>query len=666
MARILIIDDEKSIRVTLSELLSIEGYQVYTAESADEAYKYVDKYDFDVIITDVILPKIDGITLIKSITKSQPNAKFIIISGEPNLSSASAAIRMGAFDYLAKPISPRTIQRSVANAVHVKQLSDEKKRLEIENLQYREHLEKLVKKRTQRLLKANAELQHEIHQRINIEKKLNISRAQLSIVINNLPALIAYLDADEKYLFFNKAYADYHQIQNQGESPLSLSDLLSDTEYAQEKPRIVQVLAGKNIQFEDERQNPNGEKHIFQTQYIPHWDQDGKVRTFFLVSQDITEYHYMKKEAFQAQRLESLTNLASGIANEYNNMLTVILGNITLTKIGDHISPDIKKRLDQMEAAVYNAKELTRQIYAFSQKEDVPKESYLLSDLIKKSIAIAPKSSDVRFCLDFPETDCSVYVEVSNIIHVITELIKTLINARPDERKIRIAVKPVYHSWSNFIPLQNGYYAVISVSAKTKLVPKTQVNQIFDPFSEVGNLHNSMKMAAINSTIRKHNGFLTVNIHKKTGTTFTIYLPVQPSTAPMVRDQSPKKMRGGRVLVMDDEAPVGCIISQMLQYLGYKVTVLKDGRDAVQKYKTAMLSKHPYDIVILDLFVPEGMGAVVTIKELIQIDPKVKAIIMSGYCNDPVLDNYSDYGFAGRLTKPIEIQSLKNIITNLT
>jgi len=666
MAQILIIDDEKSIRITLSELLLLEGYQVYTAESAEEAYKYVDSYDFDVIITDVILPKIDGISLIKSIIKSQPNTKFIIISGEPNLSSASAAIRMGAFDYLAKPISPRTIQRSVANAVHVKQLSDEKKRLEIENLQYREHLEKLVKKRTQRLLKANSELQREIHQRINTENKLNISREQLSIVINNLPALIAYIDAEEKYLFFNKAYADYYHIQNQGESPLSLSDLLSDAEYAQEKPRIVQVLAGKNIQFEDEKQNPNGEKHIFQTQYIPHWDQDGKVRTFFLVSQDITEYHYMKKEAFQAQRLESLTNLASGIANEYNNMLTILLGNITLTKIGNHNSPDIKNRLDQMEEAVYNAKELTRQIFAFSQKEDVPKESYLLSDLIKKSITISPKSSDVQFCLDFPETHCHVNVEVSNIIHVITELIKTLINAKPDNRKIRIALKHVYHSWSNFIPLQNGNYAVVSISAKTELVPKTQVNQIFDPFSEAGNLHNSMKMAAINSTIRKHNGFLTVNIHKKTGTTFTIYLPVQPSSTPMVHDQIPKKIRGGRVLVMDDEDPVGYIISQMLQYLGYQVTVLKDGKDVIQKYKTAMRSKHPYDIVILDLFVPEGMGAMVTIKELIQIDPNVKAIIMSGYCNDPVLDNYSDYGFAGRLNKPIEIQSLKSIVTNIT
>jgi two-component system cell cycle sensor histidine kinase/response regulator CckA len=666
MTQILIIDDEKSIRVTLRELLSIEGYQVYTAESADEAYKYVDKYDFDVIITDVILPKIDGISLIKSIAKSQPNAKFIIISGEPNLSSASAAIRMGAFDYLAKPISPRTIQRSVANAVHVKQLSDEKKRLEVENLQYREHLEKLVKKRTQRLLKANAELQREIHQRINTEKKLNISREQLSIVINNLPALIAYIDADEKYLFFNRAYADYYHIQSQGESPLSLSDLLSDAEYAQEKPRIVQVLAGKNVQFEDEKQNPNGEKHIFQTQYIPHWDQDGKVRTFFLVSQDITEYHYMKKEAFQAQRLESLTNLASGIANEYNNMLTVLLGNITLTKIGDRTSPDIKNRLDQMEEAVYNAKELTRQIYAFSQKEAVPKEFYLLSDLIKKSIAISPESSDIQFRLKFPETDCQVDVEVSNIIHVITELIKTLINAKPDDRKIRIAVKHVYHSWSNFVPLQNGDYAVVSISAKTELVPLTQVNQIFDPFSEAGNLHNSMKMAAINSTIRKHNGFLTVNIHKKTGTTFTIYLPVQPSSTPMVHDQPLQKIRGGRVLVMDDEDPVGYIISQMLQYLGYKVTVLKDGKDVIQKYKAAMCSKHPYDIVILDLFVPEGMGAMVTIKELVQIDPKVKAIIMSGYCNDPVLDNYSDYGFVGRLNKPIEIESLKNIVTNIT
>jgi two-component system cell cycle sensor histidine kinase/response regulator CckA len=485
-------------------------------------------------------------------------------------------------------------------------------------------------------------------------------------VINNLPALIAYIDTEEQYLFYNKAYADYYHIQHQDESPLSMKGLLSEAEYALEKPRIQQVLAGQNIRFEDEKQNANGKKHIFQTQYIPHRDRDGQVKTFCLVSLDITEYHYMKKEAFQAQRLESLANLASGIANEYNNMLTVLLGNITLTKFCDDVSPEVKTRLDQMEEAVFNAKELTRQIYAFSQKENVPKESYLLSDLIKKSISISPKAKDVQFSLKFPETPCHVWVEVSQIIRVITELIKTLVNGKPTNRKINIAIENIYHSWSNFIPLKNGSYAVISISAKTKLIPEAQVNQILDPFSKAGNLKNSMKLAAINSTIRKHNGFLSVNIHKKTGTTFTIYLPTQQSCMPLIRDQLPKKMNGGRVLVMDDEDSVGLIISQMLEYLGYQVTVLKDGNEVIQKYKIAMNSKSPYDIVILDLFVPEGAGALETIKELVQIDPNVKAIIMSGYCSDPVLDNYFNYGFVGCLNKPIEIQCLKNIIVNVS
>ncbi len=159
MDRILIVDDEKSIRLTLQAFLEKDGYKIHTAKNVDDAIALIDTYTFATIITDIIMPRMSGIDLLEKLKKIYPRVPVIIITGEPTLKTASESVRAGAFDYLMKPIHGDEIRKVVSKAVLVSHLNTDVEILEKQNKEYQLHLEETVKKRTLHLQQANEQLQ---------------------------------------------------------------------------------------------------------------------------------------------------------------------------------------------------------------------------------------------------------------------------------------------------------------------------------------------------------------------------------------------------------------------------------------------------------------------------------------------------------------------------
>jgi len=138
---VLIVDDERSIRASLSEFVQEDGHEVLTAEDADEGFRLLQEQPVDIIVTDIILPRVTGVALLERIQEARPDVQITMITGEPTVDTAAAAVRAGAFDCLAKPIPRDEFKAVITSAARVKALADERARLEAENIRCREHLE---------------------------------------------------------------------------------------------------------------------------------------------------------------------------------------------------------------------------------------------------------------------------------------------------------------------------------------------------------------------------------------------------------------------------------------------------------------------------------------------------------------------------------------------
>jgi CheY-like chemotaxis protein len=215
-------------------------------------------------------------------------------------------------------------------------------------------------------------------------------------------------------------------------------------------------------------------------------------------------------------------------------------------------------------------------------------------------------------------------------------------------------------------PTKEGRYVKITVEDEGVGIPQEYLSRIFDPYFTTREKGSGLGLASVHSIIKNHNGYIGVESEIGMGTKFYIYLPAikEDKEAPGNEDNCAGVK--GTVLVMDDEAVVREIFGEILNHLGYGVEFAKDGNEVIEIYQKARDGGNPFDLVIMDLTVPGGMGGREAIERLQKIDPGIKAIVSSGYSNDPIMSDYKKYGFRGVISKPYKIEDLSQIIGKIT
>ena len=384
------------------------------------------------------------------------------------------------------------------------------------------------------------------------------------------------------------------------------------------------------------------------------------------VARDITILKKLEEEQKKIEKLESLGLLAGGIAHDFNNFLTAIMGNISLARTMVEPGTDLYEILTSSEHAASKASNLPRQLLTFSMGGDPVKSRVSIGRILRDSADFALSGSNVTAVYSFSDNLKQVIVDGEQIGQVISNIVINAQQAMPNGGRVSISAKNMLIPENNPLAIPEGQYVTITIKDEGYGIEKSHLNKVFDPFFTTKQNGTGLGLATSYSIIRKHNGHIKVEAEIGKGSTFTIYIPADlPSTTSDIHEPGPEKLSGGRILVMDDQELVRNTVMTMLSRLGYEVDSAVDGSEAISKYSSAMNASKPYNAVILDLTIPNGMGGMETMKELQKIDPDVTAIVSSGYSNAPVMADYSMYGFAGVMMKPYSISQLSDLLREI-
>ena len=369
----------------------------------------------------------------------------------------------------------------------------------------------------------------------------------------------------------------------------------------------------------------------------------------------------LQAELARAGKLESLGLLAGGIAHDFNNLLTVLMGNISLIRLDATLSDEARGSLDQAARAAARARDLTQQLLTFAKGGSPLRTAVSLPEVVREVTEFALRGSKVRCRFDLPADLWPANVDKGQIGQVVQNIVINALQAMPDggEVDVTLSNREIGSEFAGV--LAPGRYLRLDIGDHGPGIGAADLARIFDPYFTTKQQGSGLGLATVHSIVKKHAGHITVESAPDRGTVFRIWLPAAPpgvavrpdSTQPL--GASAVLAGGARVLVMDDEEFIRNLAGSILRRHGCRATAVADGAAALREYARAREAAEPYDLVILDLTIPGGMGGRQAMEELLKLDPGVKAIVSSGYSNDLVLANYQAHGFRGMISKPYDV-----------
>lgn len=398
----------------------------------------------------------------------------------------------------------------------------------------------------------------------------------------------------------------------------------------------------------------------------PIRDKDGKVIGVVLVFRDLTERRRIEEELIKADKLESIGVLAGGIAHDFNNILTAIIGNVSLAKMYAQPADKVYARLLNAEKAALQAQNLTQQLLTFSKGGSLVRKPSSIVELIKDAIDFSLRGSNVRGELHTEENLWPVEIDEGQMSQVINNLIINADQAMPDGGgvEVHVANVTVDHLHAGpFLPLQPGRYVRIAVKDHGVGIPEEHLQKIFDPYFTTKQKGTGLGLFTCYAIVKKHDGHVAVESARGVGTTFSVYIPASQRQALKRKTNTPVQQSGrGKILIMEDEETIRDVTGEMLRHFGYEVAFARDGTEAIALYRRARETDQPFDVIIMDLTIPGGMGGKEAIRNILDIDPQAKAVVASGYTTDPIIAEFRQYGFCDRIAKPYKSEALHEIL----
>jgi PAS domain S-box-containing protein len=502
------------------------------------------------------------------------------------------------------------------------------------------------------------------------EAALAAEKELLDVTLNSIADGVITTDTSGKIISINKAVESLTGWLQNGAEGKNLSEvfhLIHDHTHEPCSSPVEKVLQTRTpIEMETHTLlvARDGTRRAIAASAAPIRDNAGNLVGAVLVFRDVTEKQKAEAQMLTESKLQSVGLLAGGIAHDFNNMLTAIIGNLALARMPESSREEISQMLADAEKAALGAKDLTQQLLTFAKGGAPIRKPTLLHELIREACPFALRGSNVQCDYSLASDAWPVEADKGQIRQILNNLVINARQAMPQGGKMEVRMENTDLSANSMPPLPAGKYVKISIKDHGPGIHSEHLPRIFDPYFTTKKAGTGLGLATVYSVIRKHDGQIKVVSEPGKGTTFELYLPAsQKPVLPVPTEPKPENFSGrGRVLVVDDEAPIRKFLSIMLQKFGYEAETANDGGEAIERYTTAKSGGTPFDAVIMDLTIPNGMGGCEATRRLRELDPKVKAIASSGYSFDPVMANYRDYGFCGVIPKPYRPEDLNRIL----
>lgn len=621
-SKILVVEDEELTARNIKNALENIGYAVPDiVGSGIEAIKKAEETKPDLVLMDIVLKgDMDG-DRTAEIIRTRFDIPVVYLTSYADKKTLQNAEITHAYGYILKPLEERDLKTTLAMAFD------------------RYNMERKLKESEKKYKKISQEFNAILDA---IPDNLTLHEPDLSIVWAN-KGVAAGLGMEIPEIIGKNCYQLWHKRS----IPCDVC------------PVQRSFLSGK---LENDV-STSFDGRMWDLRAVPIKDENGDVLNVMELSRDITEHRRLEEQLRQAQKMEVIGQLAGGVAHDFNNILTAIIGYSNLIQMKTEKGGSLHGYTEQILTSAERAANLTHSLLAFSRKQVIALRPVDLNEIVSRVGKLLARliSENIELRTIFSEEDLNVMADSVQIEHVLINLVTNARDAMKDGGRLTIETS-VKETNEEFLEAHDyfapGIYAVISVTDTGTGIDENVKEKIFEPFfttKEVGK-GTGLGLSMVYGIVKQHEGYIETDSSPDRGTTFRIFLPMTNVKPEKTHEPGLLDMRGGTetILFAEDDATVRKLTSDILRKAGYEVISVEDGEDALISFQD---NKDRVQLLLLDMIMPKMNGKEVYAKAS-KINPGIKVIFLSGYTNDIINKKETGGKDIKFLLKPVSINIL--------